>query len=515
MTAYAADRATGAGRQEVNAALPTLPLYAALGAIVAWLAIGTLGLAAPRQLRFVSRVLFPLGAAVGLGLAIVAFLALGDAPVDARPAARPAGPAVPRAARSPVGVLPADPRRRGSGDLAVLGGLLPLERGHGAGAHLLPVPRVPRGHGGGAGGRRRLPVHGRVGDDGLVVLLPRHHRAPHPGDPAGGLPLPADRARRRDRHPALLRRPAGRNRRLHVRRHALGDTARRVAERGIPAGAVRVRREGRTPAPARVAPGGPSRGALAGFGTDERRDAEDRDLRPASRHLRPARQSALVVGCRGALARPRHRALRRHLRRGADRHEAPARVLVDREHRHHRRRHRARGAVLGLREGPAVGDRHDRGALPRAQPRVLQEPAVPRHGLGAALDPRAQPRQARRPDPPHALGGVARAGRHPGDRRTAAVERLRVGVAAAAGIPVHAQPAAVVRQHAGAARRGGARARRRAGRLRHGQVLRRHLPRAAARAQSRQRARRRPLRARRALPTSRRAASCWASSPRR
>jgi len=60
--------------------LPTFPLQATLAAIVAWLAIGTLGLAAPRRLRFVSRVLFPLGAAVGLGLALVALLALGRPP---------------------------------------------------------------------------------------------------------------------------------------------------------------------------------------------------------------------------------------------------------------------------------------------------------------------------------------------------------------------------------------------------------------------------------------------------
>ena len=75
---------------------------------------------------------------------------------------------------------------------------------------------------------------------------------------------------------------------------------------------------------------------------------------------------------------------------------------------------------------------------------------------------RAQPRQAGRPHPPHAVGRVARAGRHAGDRRPAAAERLRLRVAAAAGVPVHAEPAAVVRQHAGSAGRGGAGARRRA-----------------------------------------------------
>ena len=57
----------------------------------------------------------------------------------------------------------------------------------------------------------------------LVVVLPRHDRAPDSGDPPRGLPVPADRARRRDRDPALLRRAAGRQRRLHVRLDALAD----------------------------------------------------------------------------------------------------------------------------------------------------------------------------------------------------------------------------------------------------------------------------------------------------
>jgi formate hydrogenlyase subunit 3/multisubunit Na+/H+ antiporter MnhD subunit len=46
-------------------------------AIVAWLAIGVLGIAALRRLRIVSRVLFPAGAAVGVALAVVAFFAIG------------------------------------------------------------------------------------------------------------------------------------------------------------------------------------------------------------------------------------------------------------------------------------------------------------------------------------------------------------------------------------------------------------------------------------------------------
>jgi hydrogenase-4 component B len=49
-------------------------------AIGAWIAIGALGLVRPRKLAFVSHVLFPLGAAVGIALAVVAFFAIGPLP---------------------------------------------------------------------------------------------------------------------------------------------------------------------------------------------------------------------------------------------------------------------------------------------------------------------------------------------------------------------------------------------------------------------------------------------------
>ncbi len=55
------------------------PLSLVIAAIVAWLAIGALGLVRPRDLRFISRALFPVGAAVALALAIVAGYAI-DAP---------------------------------------------------------------------------------------------------------------------------------------------------------------------------------------------------------------------------------------------------------------------------------------------------------------------------------------------------------------------------------------------------------------------------------------------------
>ncbi len=51
-----------------------------VAAVVAWLAIGALGLARAGQLHFVSRVLFPVGAAVGLALAVVGFAAISAPP---------------------------------------------------------------------------------------------------------------------------------------------------------------------------------------------------------------------------------------------------------------------------------------------------------------------------------------------------------------------------------------------------------------------------------------------------
>jgi formate hydrogenlyase subunit 3/multisubunit Na+/H+ antiporter MnhD subunit len=57
----------------------TSALTLIIAAIVAWLVIGALGLVRPRSLRVV-RVLFPIGAAIGIALAIVAFSALGEAP---------------------------------------------------------------------------------------------------------------------------------------------------------------------------------------------------------------------------------------------------------------------------------------------------------------------------------------------------------------------------------------------------------------------------------------------------
>jgi formate hydrogenlyase subunit 3/multisubunit Na+/H+ antiporter MnhD subunit len=57
------------------------PLAACLALLASWAIVGAAGLLRPASIAFVGRVLFPLGAAIGLGLAIVALSALGG-PVE-------------------------------------------------------------------------------------------------------------------------------------------------------------------------------------------------------------------------------------------------------------------------------------------------------------------------------------------------------------------------------------------------------------------------------------------------
>ena len=52
------------------------PLVVLLGLIVGWLALGLAGLIRPHHLGFVGRVLFPLGALLALGVAVVGLKAL-------------------------------------------------------------------------------------------------------------------------------------------------------------------------------------------------------------------------------------------------------------------------------------------------------------------------------------------------------------------------------------------------------------------------------------------------------
>ena len=59
------------------------PLDLVIGAIVAWLVIGALGLVRPRHFTFITRVLFPVGSAVGLALAVIAIVAIASPPQSA------------------------------------------------------------------------------------------------------------------------------------------------------------------------------------------------------------------------------------------------------------------------------------------------------------------------------------------------------------------------------------------------------------------------------------------------
>ena len=60
--------------------MPLRPVDLVLAVIAAWLAIGMLGMLRPRNLAFISRLLFPLGAAVAVALAVVAFRTLDASP---------------------------------------------------------------------------------------------------------------------------------------------------------------------------------------------------------------------------------------------------------------------------------------------------------------------------------------------------------------------------------------------------------------------------------------------------
>ena len=99
----------------------------------------------------------------------------------------------------------------------------------------------------------------------------------------------------------------------------------------------------------------------------------------------------LVVGTGADRHRIVHGAVRHRIRRGANRYEAAAGVFVDREHRYPVHRPWPRDGVSRRRHAEPRRACAAGGALPLDQPRVHEEPAVSRHGLGAAFDRRAQP----------------------------------------------------------------------------------------------------------------------------
>ena len=311
-----------------------------------WLVVGVAGVFALHRFALVSRVLFPVGGALGLalfGLALGALL--GTPEVAVLPIGLPALPfhlrldslsafflMVIGACSAGISAFAAGYFRKGEGTPP---GLLCLEY------HVFLASMVRRHP-----GRRCLCLHGDVGDDGLVVVLPRHRQPPHPRGAQRRQSLHRDGPRRRDRGAAVLRRAAGQHRRLHVCRHARAEPRPLLGVRRLPAGGVRLRRQGRRSAAARLAAGGAPGSTFTGLGLDERRDAQHRHLRRPARVARLAAAAAVVVGRAVAGHRPRNRPVRRRVRFGADRHEAAAGLFLDREHGPALRRHGARADLL-------------------------------------------------------------------------------------------------------------------------------------------------------------------------
>ena len=264
--------------------------------VVAWLLIGVLGVLALRRFRLVAIVLFPVGALFSVLLLAVSLSAVFSDAGNCDPAARPAATPVPFAAGQPVGFLLDADRRRLGRRLGLCGGLLSPGRGHAARPDLPGVPRVSGQHCHGGAGRRCLCLHGGVGNHGVFFLLSGAGQSPHSRNPQRRLPLHADRAHRRFRHPAVFRFAAGQHRRLHLCQHARAAPDAVLGLAGICAGGVWFWRQGGPVAAARLAARGASGGTVTFFGPDERRHAQDRALRHSARFVRPAAGADLVVG---------------------------------------------------------------------------------------------------------------------------------------------------------------------------------------------------------------------------
>ncbi len=99
----------------------------------------------------------------------------------------------------------------------------------------------------------------------------------------------------------------------------------------------------------------------------------------------------------------------------------------------------------------------DRGAVPRAQPHVVQEPAVLRRRRGARRDRRARHGAARRPHLYDALDRLRVSRRIGRDLGAAAAQRVRVGMADLPGDPLEPDPAAMGSEADGAGDRRDAR----------------------------------------------------------
>ena len=200
------------------------PIEAAVTLSVIWIGLGVIGLAFMRAPRLITRVVFPAGALVSLALAATGLWAIG-APTSA--AILPAGlPDLPFHVR--IDAL--------SGFFLLLLGGVSFGISLFAAGYFRDTEATTLG-------LLSLQYHVflasmafvLIADDAylfmvtwesmalssyFLVTTEHHERA----EPQGGLHLPAGRAYRRDRHPAVLWRAARRPRRLHVRGVARGRT---------------------------------------------------------------------------------------------------------------------------------------------------------------------------------------------------------------------------------------------------------------------------------------------------
>src|SRR5450631_4455057 len=417
---------------------------------------------------------------------------------------RAAGLAVSFAPRCAVGCLPAAPRCGVGWNINFRRGLLPCWAGHGARPFVPAVPRVSCKHGTRAARGRCLCIHVRVGSDGARLLFPCHDTASHRRDPPRRFLVSAYRACRSARNSSVLRNSAGGKLGVDLRYNACGAFDTAVGDARLSACALWLWCKSRPRTAACVATRSASRGAFAGVGAHERRDVENRRLRHPARELRSHRHPNMVVGTDRARSRPVQCSFRCRVRCGADGYEAAPRVLLDREHGHRLRWSWASSGIRRTWNGVARRARTDRHALSLSESRVHEESVVPRNRCGVARDRAAQPRQVGWPHALHALDCVAHAHRGARDFKPATIERLRVRVALATGFFVDRSNPARLRQYALAAGGGGGSTQRRACGVRHGEILRRDLPRRPARELARQRARLRSPRAPRARVARRR-----------
>ena len=211
----------------------------------------------------------------------------------------------------------------------------------------------------------------------------------------------------------------------------------------LPAGAVRLRRQGRPAAAARLAARGAPGGAVAGVGADERRDAQDRDLRPAARVASTCCSTQLwwwgvlllALGLATALFGVVFAAVQVDMKRLLAYSSIENIGLLVRRHRP--------GADL-LR--PTACRPMAALALTATLYHVASHAffkSLLFLGTGCVLHATGERNLGKLGGliRYHALGGLGHAGRRAGQRRPAAAGRLRLRVAAAAELPVHARPA--------------------------------------------------------------------------